>query len=63
MLVCPQVEKKKSAKESEFGARPMTEQEKKEYMRENEAKLRREGKLPKVGSMIVCPCLPVQLQC
>lgn len=42
------VEKKKSAKESEFGARPMTEQEKKEYMRENEAKLRREGKLPKV---------------
>jgi len=40
------VEKKKVAKESEFGDRPMTEQEKKEYMRENEARLRREGKLP-----------------
>ena len=46
-LSCLQVEKKKSTKESEFGARPMTEQEKKEYMRENEARLRREGKLPK----------------
>merc|ERR1712226_1497784 len=40
------VEKKKNVKESEFGARPMTEQEKKEFMRENESRLRREGKLP-----------------
>lgn len=40
------LEKKKPAKESEFGSRPMTEQEKKEFIRENEARLRREGKLP-----------------
>lgn len=38
------IEKKKVA-DSEFGARPMTEQEKKEFMRENESRLRREGKL------------------
>jgi len=40
------VEKKKVGKDSEFGDRPMTEQEKKEFMREHEARLRREGKLP-----------------
>jgi len=40
------VDKKKSLKDSEFGSRPMTEQEKKEFMRENESRLRREGKLP-----------------
>ena len=40
------VEKNKIVKEFEFGARPMTEQEKKEFMRENESRLRREGKLP-----------------
>ena len=38
----------------------MTEQEKKEYMRENEARLRREGKLPKekvgVGFIYICRC-------
>merc|ERR1712130_101573 len=33
-------------KDSEFGDRPMTKQEKEEYMRENKARLRREGKLP-----------------
>ena len=40
------VEKNKIVKEFEFGARPMTEQEKKEFMREKESRLRKEGKLP-----------------
>jgi len=40
------VDKKAKVKESEFGDRPMTKQEKEEYMRDNEARLRREGKLP-----------------
>merc|ERR1712212_270837 len=38
--------KKKSGKEGEMRDRPMTEQEKKEFMREQESRLRREGKLP-----------------
>merc|ERR1712212_1475984 len=38
--------KKKPGKEGEMRERPMTEQEKKEYMREQESRLRREGKLP-----------------
>merc|ERR1712013_122644 len=33
-------------KEGEMRDRPMTEQEKKEFMREQESRLRREGKLP-----------------
>merc|ERR1712083_510117 len=38
--------KKKPGKEGEMRDRPMTEQEKKEYMREQESRLRREGKMP-----------------
>jgi len=38
------VDKKVNIKDSEFGDRPMTKQEKADYMRENEARLRREGK-------------------
>merc|ERR1712029_1183258 len=38
------IEKKVKVKESEFGDRPMTKQEKENFMRENEARLRREGK-------------------
>merc|ERR1719150_953968 len=33
-------------KKGEMSDRPMTEQEKKEYMREQESRLRREGKMP-----------------
>ena len=40
------LEKKVVAKEHEFGDRPMTKREKEEFMRDNQAKLRREGKLP-----------------
>jgi len=42
-----QVEKKVSKKDSEFGDRPMTKQEKEEYIRENKKKLIKEGKLSK----------------
>merc|ERR1719431_1907135 len=38
------VDKKVKLKDSEFGDRPMTKQEKQDYMRDNEARLRREGK-------------------
>jgi len=38
------IEKKVKVKESEFGDRPMTKQEKENFMRENEARLRKEGK-------------------
>jgi len=38
------VDKKVKLKDSEFGDRPMTKQEKEDYMRENEARLRKEGK-------------------
>jgi len=38
------VDKKAFKKESEFGDRPMSKQEKEEYMRDNEARLRREGR-------------------
>merc|ERR1740124_461980 len=38
------VDKKAFKKESEFGDRPMGKQEKEDYMRENEARLRKEGK-------------------
>lgn len=38
------VDKKAKLKDSEFGDRPMTKQEKEDYMRENEARLRKEGK-------------------
>ena len=44
--IAVKVEKKVHRKESEFGDRPMSKREKEEYMRENEARLRREGKLP-----------------
>merc|ERR1712059_221941 len=40
------VDKGPRLKDSEFGDRPMTKTEKDEFMRENKAKLRREGKLP-----------------
>ena len=40
------MEKKVVVKEHEFGDRPMTKREKEEFMRDNQAKLRREGKLP-----------------
>ena len=38
------VDKKVKLKDSEFGDRPMGKQEKEDYMRENEARLRKEGK-------------------
>jgi len=38
------VDKKVKVKDSEFGDRPMTKQEKQDFMRDNEARLRREGK-------------------
>merc|ERR1712223_385279 len=44
--------KKKSGKEGEMRDRPMTEQEKKEFMREQESRLRREGKLPPKEKLI-----------
>jgi len=40
------VQKKKEIKEFDVGDRPMTKRQKEEWIRENEAKLRREGKLP-----------------
>merc|ERR1712168_94117 len=40
------VQKKKEIKEHDIGDRPMTKKQKEEYIRENEARLRREGKLP-----------------
>ena len=40
------IEKKVVTKEQEFGDRPMTKREKEEFMRDNQARLRREGKLP-----------------
>lgn len=40
------IEKKIVKKENEFGDRPMTKREKEEFMRDAQAKLRREGKLP-----------------
>ena len=40
------IEKKVEKKDGEFGDRPMTKREKEEFMRDNEARLRREGKLP-----------------
>lgn len=40
------IEKKVEKTDGEFGERPMTKKEKEEYIRDNEARLRREGKLP-----------------
>ena len=40
------IEKKVEKKDGEFGDRPMTKREKEEFIRDNEARLRREGKLP-----------------
>ena len=41
------IEKKvEKSKDGEFGDRPMTKREKEEFIRDNEARLRREGKLP-----------------
>eukprot|EP00092_Neocalanus_flemingeri_P019501 GFUD01021127.1.p1 GENE.GFUD01021127.1~~GFUD01021127.1.p1 ORF type:complete len:613 (+),score=242.70 GFUD01021127.1:176-2014(+) len=40
------LDKKAKLKDSEFGDRPMSKEEKAEYIRDNEARLRREGKLP-----------------
>merc|ERR1719394_468724 len=41
------IEKKiEKKKDSEFGDRPMTKREKEEFIRDNESRLRREGKLP-----------------
>ena len=40
------IEKKVEKKDGEFSDRPMTKREKEEFIRDNEARLRREGKLP-----------------
>jgi len=42
------VKPKKEIKESDFGDRPMTKKQRDEYIRENEARLRREGKLSSI---------------
>eukprot|EP00088_Acartia_fossae_P047527 TRINITY_DN5152_c0_g1_i20.p1 TRINITY_DN5152_c0_g1~~TRINITY_DN5152_c0_g1_i20.p1 ORF type:complete len:554 (-),score=186.14 TRINITY_DN5152_c0_g1_i20:834-2495(-) len=40
------VQKKKDVKEFDLGDRPMTKKQREEYIRENESRLRKEGKLP-----------------